>query len=196
MVICTRVILKKKRRGKFMSDNIVVLSGSPRKNGTTDRLAEAFVAGAKEAGKTVSLFRVADLKIDGCLGCNHCFEEQGVCVQKDDMLSILDALRKADALALASPVYYFGVTAQIKLAIDRFYALLKEGMPVKRAALLMTCGDSSDAAAKSSISMFRQISALQKWEEAGIIVAPRLHSPDEIEGREELTKARELGRII
>ncbi|MFP3153987.1 flavodoxin family protein [Lachnospiraceae bacterium ZAX-1] len=179
-----------------MSKNIVILSGSPRKSGTTDRLVDAFINGAKEVGKSVSLFRVADLKIGGCLGCNHCFEEQGFCVQKDDMLPILDALRKADALVLASPVYYFGVTAQLKLAIDRTYALLKESMPVKRAALLMTCGAGTEEAANSSVSMFRQILTLQKWEEAGVIVAPRLHEPDEIEGRDELAKARELGKNI
>jgi multimeric flavodoxin WrbA len=179
-----------------MSKNIVILSGSPRKGGTTDRLVDALLTGAKEAGKSVSLFRVADLKIGGCLGCNHCFEEQGVCVQKDDMLPILDALRKADAIVLASPVYYFGVTAQLKLAIDRTYALLNEDIPVKRAVLLLTCGASTDEAAKSSVSMFRQISALQKWEEAGVVVAPRLHKPDEIEGRDELANAQELGKNI
>jgi multimeric flavodoxin WrbA len=184
------------QRRKRLSKNIVILSGSPRKNGTTDRLVDAFIAGANEAGKGVSLFRVADLKIDGCLGCNHCFEEQGICVQKDDMLPILNALRCADALLLASPVYYFGVTAQLKLAIDRTYALLKEGIPVQRAALIMTCGAGTEEAAKSSISMLRQISALQKWEEGGVIVAPRLHQPDEINGRDELRQAHELGRSI
>ena len=179
-----------------MSVNIVVLSGSPRKDGNTTRLAEAFIEGAKAAGKNISLFRVAGLHIGGCRGCGHCFKHQGVCIQTDDMPPILDALRKADALVLASPVYYFGVSAQIKLAIDRFYALLEVGMPVKRAALLMTCGDSTEAAAASSISMFRQICAYQRWEEAGIVIAPGLHSPGEIEGRAELAQARRLGGSI
>ncbi len=97
---------------------------------------------------------------------------------------------------LASPVYYFGVTAQIKLAIDRFFALLEVGMPVKRAALLMTCGDPSEAAAASSIGMFRQICAYQKWEEAGVIIAPGLHNPGDIAGREELEQARRLGESM
>ncbi|MDR3121264.1 MAG: flavodoxin family protein [Clostridiales bacterium] len=179
-----------------MSKSIVILSGSPRKRATTDRLVQAFTEGAESAGAGVRCFRVADMKIGGCLGCGHCFEEQGVCVQKDDMRSILDALRGADAITFASPVYYFGFTAQLKLAIDRTYALLKEGMPIKRAALLMTCGASSAEAAASSISMFRQISALQKWEEAGIVIVPGLHKPGEIEGRGELEKARELGKCL
>lgn len=179
-----------------MSGHIILLSGSPRKGGNTDHLAEAFVDGARSAGKQTVLFRVADLKIGGCLGCGHCFKEQGVCVQKDDMLPILNALRKADALVLASPVYYFGVSAQLKLTIDRFFALLQEGMPVKRAALLMACGDDTDKAAASSIGMFRQICDYQKWEEAAIVVAPRLHNPGEIKGRPELEQARRLGESI
>jgi multimeric flavodoxin WrbA len=179
-----------------MSNNILVLSGSPRKNGTTDRLTAAFIAGAEEAGKNVTLFRVADLQIGGCLGCNHCFQELGVCVQKDDMIPILEELRKADALVLATPVYYYGVTAQLKLAIDRFYALLKAGMSVKRAAFLTTCGDPSGAPAEPGLTMFRKVAELLHWEEAGVVVAPGLHAPEEIDGREELGQARLLGQNI
>jgi multimeric flavodoxin WrbA len=176
-----------------MNGNTVILSGSPRKGANTDRLTEAFISGMSASGRSFSLFRAADLKVGGCLGCGHCFREPGVCVQKDDMQPVLAALRKAEGLVLASPVYYFGLSGQLKLVIDRFYALLKEGMPVKRAALLLTCGANTDAAANSAISMFRQISAFLKWEEAGIIVAPRLHKIGEIAGRAELELARLLG---
>jgi multimeric flavodoxin WrbA len=89
-----------------MSENIVLLSGSPRKGGNTDRLAVAFIEGAESAGKKVTLFRVADMTIGGCLGCDHCFKEKGVCVQNDDMIMILNALRKADAIVFASPIYF------------------------------------------------------------------------------------------
>jgi multimeric flavodoxin WrbA len=176
-----------------MSKRIGVLSGSPRNGGNTDRLTGAFIEGAKTAGNQVSLFKVAGLTIGGCRGCGYCFKHKGVCVQEDDMPPILDELRTADALALTSPVYFFGVSAQLKLAVDRFFALLEEGTAVKRAVLLMTCGDATDAAAASSISMFRQICAYQKWKEAGIIIAPRLHNPGEIDGRAELEQAKKLG---
>jgi multimeric flavodoxin WrbA len=178
-----------------MGKNIVVLSGSPRRGATTDKLAGAFIKGAEAAGNTVTLFQTSSMKIGGCTGCGHCFREPGACVQKDDMQKIYDALKKADAIALASPIYYYSVTAQLKPAIDRFYALLKSGMPVKRAALLLTCGGAA-ASADSTISMFRQISNLLKWEEAGIIVAPRLHKSEEIDGREELEAAILLGKSI
>jgi len=179
-----------------MSKNIVVLAGSPRKESSTDRLVSAFTEGAKGAGHIVTAFRVADMKIGGCLGCGHCFKEIGVCVQKDDMRTILDALRKADTLVLASPVYYWSVTSQLKSAMDRTYALLKEGTSIKHAALLMTCGYGTDEAANPSIAMFRQTCAYLKWKEAGIVVAPGIHAPQDIDGRPELEQAKKLGMQI
>ena len=77
--------------------NIVLLSGSPRRGATTDKLTAAFIEGAAAAGNNVTLFNVSDMKIGGCIGCGHCFKQTGVCIQKDDMQVILDALRKADA---------------------------------------------------------------------------------------------------
>ena len=179
-----------------MSNNIVVLSGSPRKGGNTDKLVDAFVEGAKSAGKTVHLFRVADMKIAGCIGCNHCFEEKGVCVQKDDMLPILDALRTAEAFVLASPVYYFSVTAQLKAAIDRTYALLSVEKPTKKSALLMTCGAGSPDVAEGAVVMHKTMCRIGKREDAGIVIATGLHDPDEINGRPELEQARKIGLEI
>jgi multimeric flavodoxin WrbA len=179
-----------------MSNNIVVLSGSPRKNGSTERLVREFIAGAREAGKTVTEFRVAELKIAPCLGCNAC-GQTGVCVHKDDMPQILDALRRADALLLASPVYYWSVTAQLKTAIDRFYSTLRVNpMTVKRAALLLTCGNAAADACEGSIVTYRRICQHQKWEDAGIITAQSLHAPEMLDGRAELEQARELGRSL
>jgi len=175
-----------------MSENIVVLSGSPRKGANSDTLVSAFVDGAESAGKKVTVFRTADMKIGGCRGCGHCFEEPGVCVQKDDMPQILDALKTADALVLASPVYFWGVTAQLKLAIDRTYALLRTERATKRAALLLTCGSRVGA----SVLMFENMCEFSKWENAGVIIEAGLRDTDAIKGREVLDKAGALGREI
>ena len=179
-----------------MSKKIVVLSGSPRKEGNTEKLAAAFIEGAKEAGKNVVVFRTADMKISGCRGCEHCFKEKGVCVQKDDMQAVLEALKTADTLVLVSPVYYFDMTAQLKLAIDRTYALVSVEVPIKKAALLMTCGDNTEKAAEGAVVAYKNILAYSKWENAGVIIATGLHKPGEIEGRPELDKAKALGREI
>ena len=170
--------------------NIVQLSGSPRKDANTDRLAEAFVRGAESAGNKVTLFRAADMKIGGCTGCAHCFEHPGTCVQKDDMTAILEALKTADALVLASPVYFWSVTAQLKLAIDRTYALLRAKTPINRAALLLTCGSRTGA----TISMFETMCEFSGWKNSGVVVASGLRSPDAIDEHAALKEAEELGR--
>ncbi|MDR3090128.1 MAG: flavodoxin family protein [Desulfobulbaceae bacterium] len=179
-----------------MANNIVLLSGSPRKNGNTDRLVAAFVEGANAAGKKARVFRVADMKIAPCLSCNACFKHPGVCAQKDDMADILAAVSKADAIVFASPIYFFAVSAQLKAAIDRLYAMTKAGMPIRESALLLTCGAPTTRVVESVIFMFRAIGSYQKWREAGIVVAPNLHEPGEIDGRPELSEARKLGETI
>ena len=179
-----------------MSKNIVVLSGSPRKDGNTDKLAAAFIEGAESAGNTVELFRVADMKIGGCRGCRHCFEEKGVCVQKDDMSEILGALRKADVMVMASPVYFFGVTAQLKFAVDRTFALLSEERPTKRASLLMTAGRGGVDACEGAVAMYNRMCRHSNWDAAGVVIAGGLQGKDDIIGRPELEDARAFGREI
>ncbi|MDR3204170.1 MAG: flavodoxin family protein [Deltaproteobacteria bacterium] len=178
-----------------MSKTILAISGSPRPKGNTESLLKALIDEALKAGKTVVNYRAADLKVGPCHGCCYCLKHNAVCVQKDDMPQILDNLRNCEAIVLASPVYYYGLSAQIKLVIDRFFALIEEGMAIKRAALLMTCGDDATAA-NPSIANFRAMANYLKWEEAGVVVAPNLHDPGEIEGRPELEEAKRLGAII
>ena len=179
-----------------MSNNIVLLSGSPRKGGNTDKLAAAFMQGAESVGKAVTLFRVADMKIGGCMGCNHCMIEGNECVQRDDMTKILGALMKADALVLATPVYFFGATAQLKLAVDRIYSLLRKKMPIKRAALLMTCGARLGDAGESVAAMYSRILQYNGWDNGGVVMASNLHGMNDIDGRDELVTAGKLGREI
>lgn len=176
-----------------MSKNIVLLSGAPRKDGNTEKLIAAFIEGAEAAGKSVLELRVADMQIGACRGCEHCMEEKGVCVQKDDMPGILAELKKADAIVLASPVYYFNVSAQLKLAIDRTFALLEVGTPIKRAALLMTSGDESPGVAEAAVIMYQNMCEFSEWKKAGVVLAGGLHEPGEIDGRRELEDAKALG---
>ena len=179
-----------------MSNNIVVLTGSARPNGNSDRLAQAFTEGAKDCGKKVTVFKAAELQIAGCLGCEHCFDNEGDCIQKDDMAEILIALKEADALVLVSPVYYFTISAQLKAALDRTYALLKVKTPVKKAALLLACADETEDVAEGAILTFQNICKYSKWQNAGIVVATGVGDIGEINGRKELDQAKILGQEI
>ncbi|MDR1472259.1 MAG: flavodoxin family protein [Synergistaceae bacterium] len=177
-----------------MPTDVLIIKGSPRKGGNSDLLADAFAGGVIDAGWDVVIRRAADMKISGCLGCGHCFREKGVCVQKDDMTDFLEEYKSAKALAFASPIYYWGITAQLKALIDRTYALLPFGKTGKDVVLLFTCGDNTTETSRPAISMFHQIISYSGWTEKGTITAPGLHKPGEIKGKPVLERARELGK--
>lgn len=97
---------------------IVGIQGSPRDKGNTAMLLEAALQGAMEAGANVLKFKLNDMSIRPCQGCGGCYET-GRCVMRDDMDTIVEALERMDAIIVASPVYFGGVTAQTKAMIDR-----------------------------------------------------------------------------
>lgn len=101
---------------------IVVLTGSPRRNGNTNYLADRFIAGAQEKGHEMFRFDCAAHKVNGCRACNHCGMD-GDCVLKDDFSIVRPYLLEADMVVFVTPMYYFGFSAQIKSVIDRFYAI-------------------------------------------------------------------------
>jgi multimeric flavodoxin WrbA len=182
-----------------VSENILVLSGSPRKGFNTDRLTDAFMDGVKAAGKSVHHFRVADMTIGGCKGCNYCDKHEHQCFQHDDMELIYPLLKKCDAVCFASPIYYFTISAQLKLALDRFYALRRNLSHIKKAALLVTNGSpgaGADFVSESAVHMFKQICDYLGWKNAGIVIAGGLHQKGEIEGNIALSRAQALGETI
>lgn len=124
---------------------ILVLNGSPRKHGNTMKMIEAFQEGAMSGGHQVNVVNVAYQKISGCLACEYCHQkENGVCVQKDDMQNIYTLLEDTEMLVIASPIYYHGITGQLKCAIDRLYAVLypKEVVKsLKKVAMILSSGD-------------------------------------------------------
>ena len=103
--------------------NILIISSSPRKAGNTQMLCEQFKKGAEEKGHNVNLIRIMDKNIGYCHACDTCMGNGGVCVLKDDMQHILELFQKADIIVLATPVYFHGVSAQMKTFIDRTYPI-------------------------------------------------------------------------
>lgn len=100
---------------------IVLLEGSPNKNGSSNTLANAFIEGAKEAGHSVDVIDAAHANIHPCTGCIHCGYE-GPCVQKDDVDDIRARVLAADMMVFVTPLYYYGMSAQLKTLVDRFCA--------------------------------------------------------------------------
>ena len=104
-----------------MTKKVLVITGSMRR-GNSDALAEAFAKGADDAGNEVEVVRLASLSLGFCRGCDYCQDHDGTCVLKDDMAALLDKVQAADVIALATPVYYYNVSATMKTFIDRTYA--------------------------------------------------------------------------
>ncbi len=101
-----------------MSKKVLILAGSPRKGGNSDILCDAFLRGAEEAGHSVEKIWLQSKKINNCLACYGC-RETSICVQKDDANAIIAKMLKADVIVLATPVYFYSMSAQMKAIIDR-----------------------------------------------------------------------------
>ena len=116
--------------------NVVVLVGSMRKGGNTDLLAQAFIEGASK-NNDVEVISVADYKINPCMGCNSCFTREGhECFQKDDMQKVYEKMKMADIVVIASPVYFYGISAPLKAVIDRLHTPMRNEFHIKKLALI------------------------------------------------------------
>lgn len=123
---------------------ILVLNGSPRPKGNTKQMVDAFREGAKSAGHRVDVIDVCKKRIGGCLACEYCHTKgSGVCIQKDDMQEVYSLLWKADMLVIASPIYYHGISGQLKCTLDRFYSAAYPQKPrsLKKVAMILSSGD-------------------------------------------------------
>jgi len=117
--------------------NIVILVGSMRINGNTARLAQSFAKGAAK-NNNVEIVLVADYNVNPCIGCNSCFVREGnKCFQDDDMVKIYEKLRNADIVVIASPVYFYGISAQLKAIVDRLHTPMRNTFHIKKLGLLL-----------------------------------------------------------
>ena len=101
-----------------MQKKILILASSPRKEGNSDILCDAFRKGVEEAGHLAEKIYLHEQKIGFCKACYAC-KKSGVCVQKDDVSHILQKMVLADVIVLATPVYYYTMNGQLKTLIDR-----------------------------------------------------------------------------
>lgn len=176
--------------------NITVLNGSPRKNGNTARLVEAFARGAREAGHNVSIADVARLDIHGCLACERCrTKHEGQCVQNDDMQQLYPLIKGTDMLVFASPVYYFSLTGQVQCALHRTYALGRLGW-VKKTALIASSG--SDGVFEGIVVQYRGVANWWGAKDAGVFCVPGLEHSHSSENTpsEALERLFEFGKSL
>ncbi|MDD3193094.1 MAG: flavodoxin family protein [Oscillospiraceae bacterium] len=182
-----------------MGKNIVILNGSPRKNGNTSALVHSFTKGAESAGNAVTEFFLDSMNIHGCKGCfgGHSSRECP-CVQKDDMMQIYPAVKECDVIVLATPLYYWNMSGQIRTAIDRLFALeegdgnLLRGHN-KSSALLMSA---EGYGFEDVVLYYDHLMEHLKWNNLGHVLAGGNGDVGDIAGKPEIQKAFELGNNL
>ena len=178
-----------------MSRTVLILSSSPRIGGNSDLLCDSLAAGVESVGNKAVKLHVAQMKIAPCRACEYCHENSdGVCVIRDDMDQIWAALDQADAVVFASPIYFFDCSAQLKLVIDRLYARYEQ-MQVENSALLLTCGAEEDVA-ESAMILYRKLAACCGFQDKGILCATDVWAAGEIQEKNVLQDAYNLGKIL
>ena len=169
---------------------ILVLSGSPRKSGNTEIMANAFAEAAKENGHEVNVVYASSVRPNPCLACGYCRDHEGECIQQDDMQSVYPLLEEADMVVFASPVYYFNLSAQIKIMLDRFYAKGGVGFHPTQAALLLD--SHSPDVFSGAIAAYKDTLNYLKWEDRGIITIDGMTDKGSMAEDSRLNQVREL----
>ncbi len=179
-----------------MSKRILVLSGSPRKNGNSAALCRAFARGAEESGHQVETVFLRDKKIGCCLACYHCKKSGGVCAVKDDMGEMLDKMKAADVIVMASPVYFYSIDAQMKALIDRTVA---QWLTIRNKEFyyIMTAAEDGDTVMDCTLECFRGFArCLGGSVERGVVYGKGVYEAGEIESRPAMREAYDMGRRV
>lgn len=175
---------------------IVVLVGSVRKGGNTDLLARAFVEGASK-NHSVEVVSVANNQVNPCIGCNSCFtRENHNCFQNDDMPAIYDKLKTADMLVVASPVYFYGISAQLKAIIDRLHTPMRNEFQIKKLALILVGAATLPELFDAIKVQYQLILNFFQLEDAGMLLVKCAKDKGDVKESESLRKAYDLGISI
>lgn len=175
---------------------IVVLKGSPHKKGSSAMLAGEFIKGAREAGHKVEELDVAHMDIHSCLGCDHC-GMNGECVYKDDNRMVRDALLTADMAVFVTPIYYFGMSAQLKTVIDRFYSYtMKLSGRGLKTALITAAWDTDDDVMPYTAKHYKKLCRYMNFKDCGMILGTGCGTPSMTAGSRHMEEAYQLGKSL
>lgn len=174
---------------------IVILSGSPRRGGNTDSLVASFVKGAEERNE-VEVIPVCEYDINPCVGCNTCFEREGnKCFRNDGMTYVYDRLSRADMVVIASPVYFYGISAQLKAAVDRLHTPMRNSFPVKKLGMLLVGAAELPELFDPILTQYRMILRFFSLEDGGTVLVRGAREKGSVP-QEDLDRAYRFGRSV
>ena len=181
-----------------MSKKILVITGSPRKNGNSFAMTDAFIKAAEEKGHTVTRFDAAMKKVGGCHACMTCYSTGKPCTFDDDFNTIAPAILEADAIVFTMPVYWYSIPAQIKGVIDRIFSLVVGGKDIAgKECALITCCEEEDMSVMDGVRVpMERMCALNKWKMVGEVLIPGVLDAGDIEKTDGCKKAAALAELI
>jgi len=181
-----------------MSKKIVVITGSPRKNGNSFAMTDAFIKAAEEKGHTVTRFDAALKKVGGCHACETCFSTGKACTFDDDFNTIAPAILEAEAIVFTMPVYWYSIPAQIKGVIDRIFSFVVGGKDIsgKKCALIACCEEDDMSVMDGVRVPMERMCALNKWKMVGEVLVPGVLNAGDIDKTDGCKKAAALADVI
>lgn len=181
-----------------MSKKVVVITGSPRKNGNSFAMTKSFIKAAQEKGHSVTRFDAAMMEIGGCRACETCFSTGKACTFDDDFNKIAPAILEADALVFTMPVYWYSIPAQIKGVIDRIYSLVVGGKDISgKECALIACCEEEDLSVLDGVRIpMERTVALNKWTMVGEVLVPGVLKPGDIQKTDGCEQAAALAEKI
>lgn len=171
--------------------NILILSSSPRLEGNSRVLCQALSSGAAAVGHETKILDVAHMRIHPCTGCQYCYQHSNQCIIHDDMDLIWKQIDWADVIVFASPIYFFNVSAQLKLVIDRLYSRYSTMHP-NESVLLLSSADSASVIQPVCLA-YQKMAACCHLKDRGVVCASHVWEPGDIQEHPALRQAYDLG---
>ena len=181
---------------EIASKKIVVITSSPRAGGNSDRLAEAFMEGARSTGNKVEKLELRPLRIELCVACDKCWSSGKPCIIDDDMDRVYQAIDSNEVIVFSMPLYYYNIPAKLKAVIDRLYALYAKGYPKRQAAILVAAGDTPPDTFDVVDASWRKILSHLGWPLLGTVYAGNVNDYGVVDKTDYPAAARRLGTSI
>ncbi len=181
-----------------MSKKIVVISGSPRKNGNSFAMTDAFIKAAKEKGHNITRFDAAMMNVGGCHACETCYKTGKACSFDDDFNTIAPAILEADVIVFTMPVYWYSIPAQMKAIIDKLYSFCVAGKDIAgKECGLIACCEENDLSVLDGVRIpLERSAALLKWNMVGEVLIPGVLNAGDIEKTDGCQQASALADKI
>ena len=181
-----------------MGKKIVVITGSPRKNGNSFAMTDSFIKAAEKKGHTVTRFDAALTPVGGCHACETCYKTGKACSFDDDFNKIAPYILEADAVVFTTPVYWYSFPAQIKGVIDRLFSFCVAGKDLSgKECALITCCEEDDMSVMDGVRIpYERTAALLKWKSVGEVLIPSVLNVGDINKTDGCKKAAALADLI